>query len=157
MRNVSGRGQTGMQRTERRYGEACRRGIGVTLIELLCVCAIISILASLTMPAVMRAYRRAKAMQEQFDAPVVFDWLLTRTRNYCAAHPQYQFTSREELADQCDLPSKCREWLGFSRTEFVPFVYLDPTNKVVLRFQYGPKYATTQTFTKGDLCIRPED
>jgi hypothetical protein len=124
---------------------------------LLCVCVIIAILASLLLPAVSRAYRRAKAMQEEFDAPEVFDLLLKRTWDYCATHPYYRFDTKDDFAEKCDLPSKCRDWVFASPTEFVPFTYLDPTNRVVLAFHFGRKYASSQYFAKGQLSTRPED
>lgn len=130
---------------------------GVTLIELLCVCLIITILASLLLPAVSRAYRRAKAMQEEFDAPVVSEQLLRQTWGYCGAHRVYSFANKDELAEKCGVPSKCRSWIRASQTEFVPFTSVDPTNLLVLTFHYGPKYRETRTFTKGELSIRPQD
>src|SRR5262245_26027965 len=41
----------------------------------------------------------------------------------------------------CKLAPKCRQWIDTSRTVFVPFNNLDPTNKIVVSFHYGRKYA----------------
>jgi prepilin-type N-terminal cleavage/methylation domain-containing protein len=146
--------RTGRGSTLQRINHACA---GVSLIELLCVCIIIAILASLLLPALARSYRRAKAMQEEFDAPVVFEQILHRTWAYCGAQKKYRFDTRDDLADKCDLPSKSREWLRASQTEFVPFTFIDATNTVVLTFHYGHKYRSTREFTKGELSIRPQD
>jgi len=129
----------------------------MSLIELLCVCVIISILASMLLPAVFRAYRRAKAMQEEFEDAAVFEMLLKASRSYCVANPKYSFDSKNDFAEKCGLPSKCRDWICASPTEFIPFNHLAPTNIVVLTFHYGHKYATTRAFKKGELSIRPEE
>lgn len=129
---------------------------GVTLIELLCVMAIIAILASLLLPTVLRVYIRIKGAADEIEAPGVALMLLTETRAYCAAHPKYAFTSKHDFADQCVLAPKCRAWIQAPRTEFAPFSYLDPTNKLVLSVHLGPKHATLYTFTKGDLSVHPE-
>jgi prepilin-type N-terminal cleavage/methylation domain-containing protein len=129
---------------------------GVTLIELLCVIGILSILASLLLPAVARAYGKAKGMAEVIEAPEIASMLRDETRNYCAANARFQFTSKIDLADKCRLAPKCRNWIDAAATEFVPFDYLAPTNQIVLQVHLGPKHQTLYSFTKGDLSIRPE-
>lgn len=124
------------------------------MIELLCVMAIIAILASLLLPAVARAYRRAKAMSEEFDEPVIADMLRDKLRDYCAGHAQYQFDTKADLQNKCVFPPKCQQWIDDSHTTFTPFTHLDPTNKVVISFHYGRNYARTENFTKGDLTVR---
>ena len=129
---------------------------GVTLIELLCVIAIIAILASLLLPAVSRAYSRVKGMAEELEAPEVANMLRKESRGYCATHPQYSFDSKSDFADKIVLAPKCRDWVEASRTEFVPFNYLDRTNTIVLSVHIGRRHATFYAFTKGELSIRPE-
>jgi prepilin-type N-terminal cleavage/methylation domain-containing protein len=129
---------------------------GVTLIELLCVMTIIAILSSLLLPAVFRAYDRIKGQADEMEAPTIAHMLEHETRSYCAAHPQYQFDSKSDLVDKCVLATKCRHWVQASSTEFVPFAYLDSTNKIVLSVHIGPRQRTLYQFTKGDLSVRPE-
>jgi prepilin-type N-terminal cleavage/methylation domain-containing protein len=130
--------------------------VGVTLVELLCVICILSILASLLLPAVARAYARAKGMAEEIEAPEIASMLRNETRNYCAANTRFQFTSKIDFADKCRLAPKCRNWIDAAATEFVPFDYLAPTNQIVLQVHLGPKQRILYSFTKGDLSIRPE-
>jgi prepilin-type N-terminal cleavage/methylation domain-containing protein len=130
---------------------------GVTLIELLCVMVIIAILFSMLVPALTKAYRRAKAMQEESDEEAVASMLAKEVRGYCASHHVYQFDSKDDFANKITLNPKCRDWINASRTEFVPFNNLDPTNKIVVTFHYGRKYSYTDAFSKGHLTLPPPE
>lgn len=116
--------------------------------------AIIAILASLLLPAIFRVYNRIKGAADEMEAPTVAHMLQKETRAYCAAHPQYQFQGKSDLVDKCVLAPKCRNWVQASSTDFVPFTYLDDTNKIVLSVRLGPKLATLYQFTKGELSLR---
>lgn len=134
----------------------CHAGSGVTMIELLCVMAIIAILASLLLPAILRAYNRMTGMAEEWEAPQIAHLLLRETRNYCAANPQYGFASKSDLADKCSLMPKCRNWVLSSTTDFVPFNHLSATNEIVLSVHIGRNHATLYAFSKGELSTRSE-
>lgn len=126
------------------------------MVELLCVLAIIAILASLLLPVILRAYTRVKGMAEEMEASQIADLLVSETRSYCAAHPQYNFASKSEFGDKCALAPKCWGWLQAPTTGFVPFNYLDPTNEIVLAVHIGPNHAVLYAFSKGELSTRPE-
>jgi Tfp pilus assembly protein PilE len=125
------------------------------MIELLCVMAIIGILAALLLPAVMNAYLRIKGAAEEFEGPTIAGMLEHECRNYCAANATYHFDSKEDFVQKVRCAPKCQNWVEASRTVFVPFTNLDPTNLVVISVYIGPRYRTLYAFTKGDLSIRP--
>src|SRR3974377_2174978 len=128
----------------------------VTMIELMCVIAIIAILASLLLPAVMRAYLRIKGQAGEIEGAVIEHLLLHETRNYCAANPQYRFDSKNDFASKCRLGPKPLGWINASLTDFVPFTYLDSSNLVVLQVHIGKNHRVLYAFTKGDLSTRPD-
>jgi len=125
----------------------------MSLIELLCVTVILGILSSLLLPAIFRVYDRIKGTAEEMEAPEVSTLLLSSTRNYCALNPRYTFSTKADLADKCGLAPKCRDWVQASLTEFVPFNYLDDTNRLALTVHIGRRHATVYAYTKGELTI----
>ena len=115
--------------------------------------AIIGILVSMMLPVVSRVYRKAKATAEEVEEPEVAERLQRAVFNYCAGHAQYEFVSKTDFLNKCVLPPKCHQWVETSYTDFVPFNYLDSTNKLVITFHFGNKYAHTDYFTKGSLTV----
>ena len=136
-------------------GRARGRG-AVTLIELLCVVAILSILMSMLLPTVGRAYRRVRGQVEEWEAPETAHLLRTKAQDYCVAHPRYRFRDKQDFVRKCDFHPKCRDWLEARQTEFVPFDFTLPETNIVLTVHIGRKHATLYAFTKGELSVRPE-
>jgi prepilin-type N-terminal cleavage/methylation domain-containing protein len=128
----------------------------VSLIELLCVIAIISILASLLLPTVLRAYVRAREFNEEMEGPSIIEMIRTESRNYCVGHPTFQFSNKTDFAQKCVFAPKPDQWVLGPKSEFVPFSYLDPTNKIVLSVHYGRRQAKYHAFTRGDLSLPTE-
>lgn len=144
-----------VQKTENGTAAGRRAGAGVSLIELLCVVTIITILASLLLPAIMGAYYKVRGMAQECEAGEVLSLLTTETRRYCAAHPQYLFATKSDFVDKCELAPKPQAWVQAPATEFAPFGFQDDTNKIVLTFHIGRKHATVYWFSKGELTITP--
>jgi hypothetical protein len=117
---------------------------------------IIGILASLLLPAVLRAYLRAKEFDEDMEGPSIIEMIRHESRKYCVGHPAFQFSSKNDFVQKCVFAPKASQWVQGSRSEFVPFGFLDPTNKIVLSLHYGHKQSQYYAFTRGELSVPAE-
>jgi hypothetical protein len=118
--------------------------------------AIIAILASLLLPTVLRAYVRAREFNEDMEGPGIIELIRSESRRYCVGHRSFRFTSKSDFVQKCAFAPKANQWVSATKTSFLPFSHLDPTNKVVLWFHYGRKQANYYEFSLGELTLPPE-
>ena len=144
------------QQTENGTAAGRRAVAGVSMIELLCVVAIITILASLLLPAILGAYNKARGMAQEWQAEEILPMVTSETRGYCGAHARYRFSSKADFVEKCGFAPQPKDWVQAPTTQFVPFGFPDDTNKIVLTFHIGRRQATVYSFTKGDLTLTPQ-
>lgn len=129
---------------------------GVSLIELLCVMAIIGVLASLLLGSVGRAYRKAKNFAGEWNGAVHVDELRIKLAAYVGREPNHPLLTLEMLMQRVPLSYKCRDFLRSKEVTWHPFASTDPADKVVLlvkRKEGAREYY--ETYFKETLCSPP--
>jgi len=109
-----------------------RQSAGFTMLEILCVIALITILAGLLMGPVSRALRRARAMKWGHEAPVLLDSTVSQLKKHFqgkTGFPPVTLTSLE-TAGLLE-PSQLR-FLKDRRVTFVPFAGDHPDDQIVI-------------------------
>ncbi len=132
---------------------------GFTLLELLCVIAIITILAGLLLGPVSRALQKARAMKWGNEAPVLLDATVTELRRHFRGMRDFPPVTLELLETGRLLEEAQLRFLKDRRVRFFPFTGADADDRVVIevRIDAGVLVAAgTLRATKGEITRPPE-
>jgi prepilin-type N-terminal cleavage/methylation domain-containing protein len=110
---------------------------GFSLIELLCVAAIIALLASLLLGAAGRAYARAHRLKVEMEAPIIIDHFRDRLRRFCEANSEFPALSAAQLFELGALDPLAIDFLRRSYVTFIPFSSAAPESVAILSVRTG--------------------
>ena len=119
-----------------------RRGQrGFSLIELMCVIAIILILLGLMMGPILRAYKKAKNFGWENDSQALTDRFTEKMRQHFGDAPEYPAFTADQLYQGGLIDNGLRSFLRDKRVQYFPFSSQSPDEVVILQVNITPKSA----------------
>jgi prepilin-type N-terminal cleavage/methylation domain-containing protein len=135
------------------------RPAGVTLLELLCVVAIITVLAGLLLAPVSRILQRARAMKWGNEAPVLLESTLVQLRSRYQGRKNFPQVTLESLVTNGLLTPSLLGFLRDRRVTFRSFTSMHSDDFVVIEVRLPSGFLVESgqlTVTKGDIVRPPE-
>jgi prepilin-type N-terminal cleavage/methylation domain-containing protein len=133
---------------------------GFTLIEVLCVMAIIMILVSLMLPAMAKGLRKARGLGNHLGGPggiqMRIGEVATNYTRYRLAHPSHGKMNRRTFETELNLRPTAEAWLNLKSVEYRPFAATDPAEQpaiVVYPSDGSGSGEKTVVFTIRDLIL----
>ena len=117
-----------------------RRGQrGFSLIELMCVIAIILILVGLMMGPILRAYKKVKDFGGENDVYALTDRFTEKMRQHFGNAPEYPALSAEQLYEGGLIDGTLRSFLRDKRVKYFPFSSKAPDEFLILHVNPTPE------------------
>ena len=140
----------------------CRRhGIraGLTIIELLCVIAIIMVLAGLLLGPAGRVLKRVRADKWSEESSTRLDGVVQQLQQCFRGKQDFPLVTLEWIEANHVVSAFELDFLKDRRVMFIPFSGSDPDEKVIIRVELDRGYLTDAGFlteTKGHIARAPE-
>jgi prepilin-type N-terminal cleavage/methylation domain-containing protein len=126
-----------------------RKQSGFSMIELMCVIAIILILVGLMLGPIMRAYRKAKNFGWENDSYYLADRFADRMKQHFGSAPEYPALTADQLYEGGLIDSTLRNFLRDKRVQYFPFSSKAPDEIVILQVVIAKN--SIYTLQKSDL------